>query len=99
MGSGGLFARRVAHLVCYYGTGSGSGICGNDDTAIVEAADDGGTGGCGLGERDALGVEGEVPVVVAEVEAGHRGDVVCLCRVSGCRNRKEGAVKRRGGCR
>lgn len=55
---------QTAYLVCDYGTAGSTCIGGNDDTSIVESADDGGTGGCGLGERYASGVEGEVAVVV-----------------------------------
>jgi len=55
---------QSAYLVCDYGTARGTSIGSNDNTAIVESADDGGTGGCGLGERDTSGVEGEVAVVV-----------------------------------
>lgn len=60
-----------AYLVCYYRSARCSGICCYYDAAIEEAADDCGSGTCGFGERDALGVEGEVAVVVAEVEARH----------------------------
>ena len=56
--------RQPAYLVCDYGTARGTSIGSNDNTSIVESADDGGTGGCGLGERNASGVEGEVAVVV-----------------------------------
>lgn len=62
---------NIAHLVSYDGATRRSGICGDDDTSIVESADDGGTSGCGLGERNASGVESDVSVVVAEVEARH----------------------------
>ena len=58
-------------LVCYYGTARRACVGRNDDAAIVDAADDCGTGGGGFGERDAFGVQGEVSVVVAEVEARH----------------------------
>lgn len=54
----------ITNLVCDYGTAGRTCVGGNDNTAIVESTDDGGTGGCGLGERDAFGVEGEVAVVV-----------------------------------
>lgn len=52
------------YLVCNYGTAGGASIGSNDNTAIVKSADDGGTGRCGLGKRNASGVEGEVAVVV-----------------------------------
>ena len=52
------------YLVCDYGTAGSTSVGSNDNASIVESADDGGTGGCGLGERDASGVEGEVAVVV-----------------------------------
>lgn len=61
----------AAYLVCYYGTAGGSGICCNDNTAIEETADNGGSRACGLGERHALGVKGDIAVVVGEVEAAH----------------------------
>jgi len=53
-----------AYLVCNYGAAGSTSIGSNDNTAIVEGADNGGTGGCGLGERNSSGVEGEVAVVV-----------------------------------
>lgn len=59
-----LMLSQPAYLVCDYGTAGSTSIGSNDNTAIVESADDGGTGGCGLGERNASGVEGEVAVVV-----------------------------------
>lgn len=59
------------HLVRYYRPARRSSVCGNDHAAIEEAANDGGTGGGGFGQGNALGVEGEIPVVVAKVEAGH----------------------------
>ena len=66
---------ETADLVGDDGPARGARVGGDDDAAIVDAADDGGAGGGGFGERDALGVEGEVPVVVAEVEARHRVDL------------------------
>ena len=56
--------KQSMYLVCDYGTAGSTSIGSNDNTAIVESADDGGTGGCGRGERNASGVEGEVAVVV-----------------------------------
>ena len=55
---------QPAYLVCDYGTASSTSIGSNDNTAIIESADDGGTSGCGLRERNASGVEGKVAVVV-----------------------------------
>lgn len=77
------------YLVCDYGTAGSTGVGSNDNTSIVESADDGGTGGCGLRERDASGVEGEVAVVVGEVEARHLAGVCGVAvrrygRLSGC---------------
>lgn len=67
---------QSTYLVCYYGTARRAGISGDHDTAIVESTDDGGTSGCGLGKRDASGVESEVAVVVGEVEARHLAGVM-----------------------
>ena len=39
----------MACLVCYYGTARRARVGRNDDAAIVDAADDGGTGGGGFG--------------------------------------------------
>ena len=55
---------QPSYLVCDYGAAGSTSIGGNDNTAIVESADDGGTSGCGLRERNASGVEGKVAVVV-----------------------------------
>jgi len=66
----------VGYLVGDDRPGGRARVGGNDDSAIVEAADNGGSGGGRFGERDSTGVEGEIPVVVAEVEARHRGDFV-----------------------
>jgi hypothetical protein len=55
---------RHPYLVCDYGTARGTSIGSNDNTSIVESTDDGGTGGCGLRERNSSGVEGKVAVVV-----------------------------------
>ena len=55
---------QATYLVCYYGTTGGASVGCDDNTAIVESADDGGTSGCGLRERNASGVEGKVAVVV-----------------------------------
>jgi hypothetical protein len=52
------------YLVCDYGTAGSTSIGSNDNAAIVKGADDGGTGGCGLGERNSSGVERKVTVVV-----------------------------------
>ena len=56
--------KRLAYLVCYYGPGSRASVGGDDDTAVEYAADDGGAGAGCFGERDALGMEGGVAVVV-----------------------------------
>lgn len=66
-------SRDLPHLVSDYGPAGGSGISGDDNTAIVQAANDGCSRRCGLGQRDAFGVESDVSVVVTEVEARHRG--------------------------
>ena len=66
----------VIYLVGYDRPRGSACVGGNDDAAIVEAADNGGSGGGRFGERNSASVEGEVPVVVAEVEARHRGDGV-----------------------
>ena len=55
---------QPSYLVCDYGAAGSTSIGGNDNTSIVESADDGGTGRCGLRERNASGVEGKVTVVV-----------------------------------
>lgn len=82
-----------AHLVSYYGAAGGSGVCCDDNAAIVETADDGGTGGCGLGEWDALCVESAVAVVIAEVEARHVVWWWCWCSAwCGIRMAKEAGV-------
>lgn len=65
------------YLVCDYGPACGSGVCCNDDAAVEETAHNGGSRACGLWQRDALGVEGRIAVVVGEVEAAH-GAVVGL---------------------
>lgn len=52
------------YLVCYYRTTGGASVGCDDNTSIVESADDGGTGGCSLGKRHASGVKGKVAVVV-----------------------------------
>lgn len=59
------------HLVGYDRAGGCSGVCCDNDSSIVETANDGGTGGSSFRKRYALRVKREVPVVVAEVEARH----------------------------
>lgn len=59
------------YLVSYYGSAGGSGVCSDNDAAIEESADDGCTGGSGLGQRNSGGVQGDVSVVITKVEAGH----------------------------
>lgn len=44
-----------------------------NNTAVEDTPYDCGTGAGGLGQRDALGVEGRIAVVVGEVEARHVG--------------------------
>jgi hypothetical protein len=67
----------MAHLVCYYRTAGGPCICCNHHAAVEQAAHDGGSCACRLGQRDTLGMEGRIAVVVREVEAAHD--------VAGCR--------------
>ena len=57
-------------------------VCGDDDAAIVETADNGGSGAGGLGQRHTLGVQGEVAVVQREVESRHI-DGACVCERRG----------------
>lgn len=64
---------RWGHLVCHDGPAGCASVCGNDDAAVEEGADNGGAGACGFGEGHTLGVEGGIAVVVGEVEAGHGG--------------------------
>lgn len=61
------------YLIGYYGTAGCSSVGGDDNAAIEDAADDCSSSAGSFGERDAFGVEGGVPVVVGEVEAGHGG--------------------------
>lgn len=75
-------SRDLSHLVSDYGPAGGSGVGRNDNAAIVQAADDGGSRRCGLGQRDAFGVERDVSVVVAEVEARHRDGAATGCVLS-----------------
>lgn len=75
-------AAAAAYLVSDYGPAGCSGICCNDNAAVEETADNGGSGAGGLGEGHTLGVEGGIAVVVGEVEAGHGGD--CARRDVGC---------------
>ena len=65
------FRGRWTYLISNYRPTRRTRICCNDNTAIVDAADDCCAGGGCFRERNTLGVEGEVSVVVAEVEAGH----------------------------
>ena len=58
-------------LVSYYRSAGGSCVGGDDHAAVVETSDDGGSRRGGFGERDTLGVQRKIAVVVAEVEAGH----------------------------
>jgi len=53
----------MTDLVGDYGTAGCSCVCGDDDAAIVETADNGGSGTGGLGQRHTLSVQGEVAVV------------------------------------
>jgi hypothetical protein len=55
---------QATYLVCYYGTAGGASVGCDNNTSIVKSTDDGGTGGCGLGKRDASCVKGKVAVVV-----------------------------------
>lgn len=68
----------MADFVCYYGPTCCACVGCDDDAAIVDAADDCGAGGGGFGEGNAFGVQGEVSVVVGEVEARHSASIV-LC--------------------
>ena len=61
------------YLVCYYGPAGRACVCSNYHAAVEETANNGGSGARGLGQRDALGVEGRIAVVVGEVEAAHGG--------------------------
>ena len=63
------------YLVSHYGPARRTRVCRNDDAAIEDASHDSSTSGCRFGQRDALSVEGEVSIMVAEVEAGH----LCGC--------------------
>lgn len=74
-------SRDLPHLVSDYGPAGGSGVGRDDNTAIIQAADDGRSRRCGLGQRDAFGVESDVSVVVAEVEARHRGGSAAWCKL------------------
>lgn len=75
----------ATYLVGDYGAAGRASVGRDDNTAIIQSTNDGCTCGCGLWERDAFGVEGEVAVVVGEVEARHvagvrvtRGDRRCI---------------------
>jgi hypothetical protein len=68
---------RNPHLVCHYGTTGCSCVCCNHHTAIKETAYDRRSGARGFWQRDTLGVERGIAVVVAEVEAAH---VEIICR-------------------
>jgi hypothetical protein len=83
-------------LVCYYRTARGSGICCNDHAAVEQAADNGGSCACRLGQWHTLGVEGRIAVVVGEVEAAHlvRLYVAVISRASKtAESLREGVVK------
>jgi hypothetical protein len=64
---------RETYLVCYYGTAGGTCVCRNDDAAVEETSDNGGSCAGGVWQRHALGVQGGVAVVVREIEARHVG--------------------------
>jgi len=66
----GMFWRE-AHLVCHYGTACGSCVCCNHHAAVKETAHNRRAGARGLWQRDTLGVERGIAIVVAEVEAAH----------------------------
>lgn len=66
------------YLVCHDGPAGGTSICCDDDSAIVQGADNGCSGAGGFGERHALSVESGVSVVVGEVEARHGCCVVVV---------------------
>ena len=75
----------ATYLVGNYRAAGRASVGSDDNTAIIQSTNDGGTCGCGLWERDAFGVESEVAVVVGEVEARHvagvrstRGDRKCI---------------------
>lgn len=74
----------LAILVGNDGPRCGASVGRNDHASIVEAAHDSCACRCGFGERDAAGVQGEVAVVVAKIEAGHRGSCDHSIRGSGC---------------
>jgi hypothetical protein len=72
---------RETYLVCYYGTAGGTCVCRNDDAAVEETSDNGGSCAGSFWQRHTLGVEGCIAVVVGEVEAAHGGARV---DVGGC---------------
>jgi len=61
----------VACLVRYNGAACCSCVCSDDYTTIEYTSHNGCTGACRLWERDTLGMEGGIAVVVGEVEASH----------------------------
>ena len=72
-----------SYLISHYRPARRARVCRDDDAAIVDTADDCGAGRGSFGEGDTLGVQGEVSVVVAEVEARHSGG--CACGIGGVR--------------
>lgn len=61
----------LMYLVCYYRPACGSGVCRNNNAAIVETANNGRTGAGRFRKRYTLCMEGEVSVVVGKVKARH----------------------------
>ena len=72
--------RGRAYLVCYNGTAGSSCVCCDDYAAVEETAHNGRSCAGRLGQRDALGVESRIAVVVGEVEAAHGVGVRCRWR-------------------
>ena len=70
---GNIVLAPETDLVRDYRAAGSTGIRCNDDAAIVETANNGCTSRGGLGERHAACMQGEVSVVVGEVEAWHDG--------------------------
>ena len=53
----------MSHLVSDDGTGCSASIGSNDDAAIVQTANDGGSGTGGLWQGDAAGMQGQIAIV------------------------------------
>lgn len=62
------------YLVCHYGSRGSSCVRSYDDAAVENAANDGGSGAGGLGQRHSASMESPISLMMTEVEARHDGD-------------------------